>query len=196
MYFSKIAVVLSVAVSALALPALEAPKQKRAGVLTVQDYADFQVSDGVAGNALAEVQANFPVSISAIRLYSLQRVLTLKQIDENDLANVDPDDLDIIKAARVTAEAAETDAGGFNDAIDAAGDGAAADALQVGKIKNKVLKLKLEVLALQIDQAVNGNDNSAKIDEETTKLNKNIQLDEDAAGETSQSVDFTGDDSP
>lgn len=176
MYFSKIAVILSVAVSALALPALEAPKQKRAGVLTVQNYADFQVSDGVAGNALAEVQANFP-------------------IDENDLANVDPADLDIIKAARVTAEAAETDAGGFNDAIAAAGKGAAADALQVGKTKNKVLKLKLEVLALQIDQAINGKDNSAKITAETTKLNKNIQLDEDAAGDASQSVDFSGDDS-
>lgn len=95
----------------------------------------------------------------------------------------------------MVAEAAETDAGGFNDAIDAAGDGDAADALEVGKIKNKVLKLKLEVLSLQIDQAINGNDNADKIDEETTKLNKNIQLDEDAAGETSQSVDFSGDDS-
>ena len=59
-----------------------------------------------------------------------------------------------------------------------------------------MLKLKLEVLGLQIDQAINGKDNSAKIDEETTKLNKNIQLDEDAAGQASQSVDFSGDDSP
>jgi hypothetical protein len=35
-------------------------KVKR-GVLTVQDYADFQVSSGVAGDALAEVNAKFPV---------------------------------------------------------------------------------------------------------------------------------------
>jgi len=32
-----------------------------ASVLTVQDYNDFQVSDGVGGNALAEVNAKFPV---------------------------------------------------------------------------------------------------------------------------------------
>lgn len=62
------------------------------------------------------------------------------QIDENDLANVDPADAAIIKAARTTAEDAEVNAGGFNDAI-AAASGADADALQVGKIKNKVLKL-------------------------------------------------------
>jgi hypothetical protein len=66
----------------------------------------------------------------------------------------------------------------------------------VGKIKNKVLKLQLEVLALQIDQAQSGTDNSDKIAEETTKLNNNIALDAAAAGETSQSVDFQGDDSP
>ncbi len=35
-----------------------------AGVLTVQSYADFQVSDGVAGNALDEVNAKFPVRLS------------------------------------------------------------------------------------------------------------------------------------
>ncbi|KAI0599233.1 hypothetical protein F4775DRAFT_552026 [Biscogniauxia sp. FL1348] len=180
MFFSKIAVILSVAASALAMPAgLEAHKQKRAGVLSVQDYSQFQVSDGVAGNALAEVQAKFPV-------------------DETNLAGVDPNDLAIIQAARKTAESAETDTGGFNDAIKAAGSGSSnsSSALSVGKIKNKVLKLKLEVLGLQIDQAINGKDNSAKITAETTKLNKNVQLDKDAAGQASQSVDFSGDDSP
>lgn len=35
------------------------PKAKRA--LTAQSYSEFQVSDGVAGNALAEVNAKFPV---------------------------------------------------------------------------------------------------------------------------------------
>jgi preprotein translocase subunit SecF len=112
------------------------------------------------------------------------------------LAGVSADDLAIIKAARVTAEAAETDAGGFNDAIDAAGgtSSAAGQPLQVGKIKNKVLKLQLEVLALQIDQAQSGKDNSAKIAAEQTKLNNNIKIDAAADGEPSQSVDFQGDD--
>ncbi len=65
MYFTRLAVVLSLAVSALALPTAipgAAPKQKRAGVLKATSYADFQVSDGVAGNALNEVLAKFPVS--------------------------------------------------------------------------------------------------------------------------------------
>jgi preprotein translocase subunit SecF len=120
------------------------------------------------------------------------------QIDETNLAAVSADDLAIIKAARVTAEAAETDAGGFNDAIDAAGgtSSTAGKALQVGKIKNKVLKLQLEVLALQIDQAQSGKDNSDKIAAEQKKLDNNISTDTASAGETSQSVDFQGDDSP
>lgn len=55
--FFKATIILSLAVSALALPTLP----KRAGVLTARPYADFQISDGVAGDALAEFQAKFPV---------------------------------------------------------------------------------------------------------------------------------------
>ncbi|KAF2193299.1 hypothetical protein K469DRAFT_735232 [Zopfia rhizophila CBS 207.26] len=138
-------------------------------VLTQQDYADFQISDGVAGDALAEVQAKFP-------------------IDMTDLANVDPADAEIIKAARETAEAAETEA--FNPAIEAA-TGDEADALQNGKIKNKVLKLQLEVMDLMIEQA-QGEDVADKIAEEQTKLDTNVQLDQEAAGQASQSVQFNG----
>ncbi|OAA67278.1 hypothetical protein SPI_01854 [Niveomyces insectorum RCEF 264] len=168
------ATLFSFAVSALALPVV----QKRAGVLKATDYADFQVSDGVGGNALDEVKANFP-------------------IDFDDLANVDANDVAIIKAARETAEDAETGTGGFNDAIAAAGSSSAAGkALQVGKTKNKVLKLELEVLGLQIDQAQGGKDNTDKIAEETTKLNNNIKLDQGNAGAKSQSVDFAGNDDP
>lgn len=103
-------------------------------------------------------------------------------------------DEDIINAARKTAESAEVDTGGFNDAIDAAGGTktTAGAALQVGKIKNKVLKLQLEVLALQIAQAKGGKDNSVKIAEEQKKLDTNIALDTKAKGQTSQSVDFQG----
>lgn len=49
----------------LVTTSLSAPVDKRAaaaaGVLTVQTYDDFSVSSGVAGNALAEVNAKFPV---------------------------------------------------------------------------------------------------------------------------------------
>jgi hypothetical protein len=43
-------------------------KRAAAGVLTVQTYDEFNVSGGVAGNALAEVNAKFPVSPSPISL--------------------------------------------------------------------------------------------------------------------------------
>lgn len=61
MYFSKLAVVLSLAATSLAAPAKGFAPYKRADVLTFRKYNDFQISDGVAGNALAEVNAAFPV---------------------------------------------------------------------------------------------------------------------------------------
>ncbi len=89
MFFSK-ALIIAFAASVLALPAPAADSCAKAadttkaaaaaattaakataakaasgsggGVLTVSNYADFQVSDGVAGNALDEVKAKFPVS--------------------------------------------------------------------------------------------------------------------------------------
>lgn len=106
----------------------------------------------------------------------------------NDLANVDPADQQIISDARQVAESAETDA--FNPQIEAAS-GADADALTNGKIKNKVLKLQLEVMDLMISQA-QGDDNAAKIAEEQKKLDTNIATDKKNAGATSQSVQFDG----
>ena len=58
------------------------------------------------------------------------------------------DTLAAVKAMREAAEDAETSL--FNPAIDAAASDAEADALQNGKIKNKVLKLTGEVQVLQI----------------------------------------------
>ena len=63
MHLTTATVLLSLAASALSFPILPSPLHKRANILKVQDYADFQVSDGVAGNALAEVRANFPVRL-------------------------------------------------------------------------------------------------------------------------------------
>ena len=99
-------------------------------------------------------------------------------------------DLQILKDEREVAEDAEVGAGGFNERIDAATDDAEATALQNGKIKNKVLKLQLEVLVLQIE-AAQGDPDQAKIDEEMTKLNNNIALDTAAAGEAAVGVTDT-----
>jgi hypothetical protein len=89
-------------------------------------------------------------------------------------------------------------AGGFNEAIEAAGGtgSAAGKALQVGKIKNKVLKLQLSVLRLGAEVAQGRQDRAAKLQEQRTKLAKNVELDGAAAGQRSQSVDFPGSSEP
>ncbi|THV06772.1 hypothetical protein K435DRAFT_825844 [Dendrothele bispora CBS 962.96] len=137
-------------------------------------YADFQISDGVAGQA--ESQAN------AVFVDPFQGV---------DLATVDDATVEAMQTMREAAEDAETDQ--FNPAIDAAS-GAAADALQTGKIKNKVLKLtgEVQVLKIQIAQAqASGDDTSDledKLDEEQTKLTTNINTDVKNAGAPSKGV--------
>ena len=61
--YLKGAVIFSLLASAFALPTPDGGRKVKRGVLTVQDYSEFQVSDGVAGNALAEVNAKFPVCL-------------------------------------------------------------------------------------------------------------------------------------
>jgi len=188
MRFTAATFLFGLVATTIAAPTTGISKNKRA--LTVQSYADFQVSDGVAGNALAEVNANFPVRAHSPRKHTTTDPF---QIDTSDLASISAADLEIIKDAREVAEDAETGTGGFNEQIDVAGgkNTAAGTTLQNGKIKNKVLKLQLEVLALQIEQAQGETGLEAKIAEEMTKLNNNIALDEEAAGETSTSVTDT-----
>ena len=105
----------------------------------------------------------------------------------DDVANVSEGDLQILKDEREVAENAEVGAGGFNERIAAATDDAEATALQNGKIKNKVLKLQLEVLGIQIEGA-QGNLDQGKLDEEMGKLNNNIARDKKAAGQDSVGV--------
>lgn len=101
----------------------------------------------------------------------------------------------IAKAAQIS-EDAETGTGGFNDAIAAAGgtQTTAGTALQNGKIKNKVLKLQTDVLRLQIEQAQGKSVLDTELQQQITKLNTNVALDKAAAGQTSQSVSFSGTD--
>jgi len=151
---------------------LAAPIEKRAFAL--KDYADFQISDGKGGTAEQEANAVFVDPFKGV-----------------DLATVSSTDLDNVETMREAAENAETE--DFNPQIEAAS-GADADALNVGKIKNKVLKLTGEVQALNIQLAQEkaaGDDTSdteSKISEEQTKLTKNIQLDKANAGKASKGV--------
>ncbi|KAK5062547.1 hypothetical protein LTR84_004620 [Exophiala bonariae] len=167
MKFSTSSLVLSLLLALSSAAPVTSPAKR---ALTAQSYSQFQVSDGVAGNALAEVNANFP-------------------IDLTNLASVSAADLKVLKTAAQVAEQAEVGTGGFNDELEALGNGDTT-ALQNGKIKNKVLKLQLQVLALQV-QAAQGDADQAKLDEETTKLNKNVALDVAAKGQASVGVTKT-----
>ncbi|ESZ93123.1 hypothetical protein SBOR_6495 [Sclerotinia borealis F-4128] len=135
-------------------------------VLTASAYNDFQISDGTAGTAEDQANALFT------------------SIDMNNLAAVSKADLKIIQGVHDAAEDAETDA--FNPAVKAA-TGDAADALQNGKIKNKVLKLTAEVLSLQIKAAQGGDADPAP---EQKKLATNVKTDVAAAGKASTAVSF------
>lgn len=95
------------------------------------------------------------------------------------------------------------DAEALFDSTIAASSGTVADALNVGKIKNKVLKLTGftvfgnsdclgEVLVLNVKIALGQNsaDNMAKLAEEAAKLAKDIQLDLGNVGKPSMTVPF------
>lgn len=69
MLFSNLVILVSISVASLAAPLDTTTRAKTkaasTSVLTAGSYSDFQVSDGVAGNALAEVNAKFPVRTSS-----------------------------------------------------------------------------------------------------------------------------------
>ncbi|KAJ7714129.1 hypothetical protein B0H16DRAFT_1896019 [Mycena metata] len=157
-----------------ALAAFAAPlPSKRAFSFALQSYDQFQISDGVAGNAEAEANAVFVTPFPA------------------DLTTVDATSLDNLGTMREAAESAETD--DFDPQI-AAATGADAAALQVGKIKNKVLKLTGEVQQIKIKIAQAAAAGSSTSDLETslateqTKLTTNIALDVKSKGAASKGV--------
>ncbi|RKF60596.1 putative small secreted protein [Golovinomyces cichoracearum] len=141
-----------------------------ASVLQSQKYNDFQISDGVAGKAEEEATALF------------------KDINRDNLAATSEEDLKRIKAVHDVAEDAEVEA--FNPAVKSA-TGPDAEAIQAGKIKNKVLKLEATVLGLQIEEA-KGKNVADKLAVEEKKLKKNISLDAEKAGQPSKGVPFDG----
>ncbi|KAI1771232.1 hypothetical protein F4818DRAFT_216695 [Hypoxylon cercidicola] len=140
----------------------------QAGVFTQKKYDDISISGGTAGNAEQE----------ALSVFSA--------LDMNNLAGADDADIDFLKSVNSICNDAEDEA--FNPAIDAA-TGDAADALQRGKIKNKVLKLEASVIRLMIQQA-QGEDVSADLAKESKKLQNNIKQDEDEAGNESTFLSF------
>ncbi|KAF2690529.1 hypothetical protein K458DRAFT_288990 [Lentithecium fluviatile CBS 122367] len=164
MRFSAIAV-LSLTAAAVALPT----KRQAGPVLADTTYDAISISGGTAGNAEAEALAVFSA------------------LDLENPENIDPADLEFLSNVNSVANDAEVEA--FNTAIEAAGDGAEADALQAGKIKNKVLKLEATMIRLLAEQA-QGEDVAAEIAAEQTKLDNNIAQDAEVAGSPSTALPF------
>jgi 1-aminocyclopropane-1-carboxylate deaminase/D-cysteine desulfhydrase-like pyridoxal-dependent ACC family enzyme len=157
----------------------------------VQTFDQFTVSAGVAGNALAEVNAKFPVS--AFLPSTTIPPNNPTQVSSN-LASTSASDLAIISEAAQIAEQAEIATGGFNDAITAAGGTGtiAGTALQNGKIKNKVLKLQTDVLRIQIEVAQGNTASQSSLAAQQAKLATNVALDKKAAGQKSTAISFSG----
>ncbi|CAE6426254.1 unnamed protein product [Rhizoctonia solani] len=152
---------------------------KRQSLMPLRDYADFQISTGTAGDALARAEAVFKTPFNDV-----------------DLATVSDEDLDNLNTMRGAASKFETT--DFNPAIDAA-TGEAAAALQRGKIANKVLKNLGSVMVASIKEAkakAAGEDASeftTKIEEETKKMNKNAATDRADAGKVLATQDPSSD---
>jgi hypothetical protein len=109
-------------------------------------------------------------------------------------AAVSKNDLAILVAARQTSENAET---AFNSAVSSAGASTTAGkALQVGKIKNKVLKLRTFEMLVQVQMAQGATDKAAQLADIQTKLAANVQIDQGSKGAASKSVSFTQDVQP
>ncbi|KAK1718291.1 uncharacterized protein CLUP02_07578 [Colletotrichum lupini] len=161
----KFSSVITIGFAALATAAPLGARQ--ATVFSTQTFNDLSISGGTAGTAKQE---------------ALDKLSGLP----TDLSTVAKADLDFLNSVNSIANDAEKEA--FNPAIEAA-NGEEADALQRGKIKNKVLKLTATMLKLQA-QAAQGEDVADKMAAEQKKLNNNIAQDEAEAGNASTALDF------
>ncbi|GKT58653.1 small secreted protein [Colletotrichum tofieldiae] len=141
--------------------------QKRA-VFTPKTFDELSISGGKAGTAKEDALA---------KLSGLPA----------DLSTVDKADLTFLDGVNKIANQAER--GAYNAKIAETAPGEDALALQRAKIQNKVLKLTATVMGLQADQA-QGKNVTAKLEEETKKLNKNIADDVANAGKPATALQF------
>ncbi|TDZ19427.1 hypothetical protein Cob_v007865 [Colletotrichum orbiculare MAFF 240422] len=169
----------SAVIAALAAVASAAPVQdvsasgeqqldKRAAVFKTTTFDDLSISGGNAGTAKED---------------ALKKLGGLP----TDLKAVEKADLTFLNAVNKIANNAER--GAYNAKIAETAPGEDALALQRAKIQNKVLKLTATVLKLQAEQA-QGKNVTAKLEEESKKLEKNIADDKANAGKPATALKF------
>ncbi|KAF8661658.1 hypothetical protein AX16_001270 [Volvariella volvacea WC 439] len=167
--------VASLALFSSIVSAAPVPKLRRQINFPELPYEQFQISSTPGGTAQEEAAAIF-----------------LDPFNGVDLTTLDPSVERNIAAMRSAAESAETEL--FNPAIDAAASEAEADALQVGKTKNKVLKHTafLQVLRIRLANAQAAGDDTSSLEADIvgrqTKLDSNAAADRANAGKASQAV--------
>ncbi|GJC98974.1 small secreted protein [Colletotrichum higginsianum] len=164
----------SLILTSLAAVASAAPGnivQKRARVFTDKTFDELSISGGKAGTAKADAEA---------KLAGLPK-------DPAQLALVDKLDLSFLSHVNQICNQAEIS--GYTKTIAGLAPGEDVLALERGKIQNKVLKLTATVLALQAQQT-KGDNVTARLEEETKKLEKNIALDVAEAGKTATGLKF------
>ncbi|KAG9102301.1 hypothetical protein FRC06_002146 [Ceratobasidium sp. 370] len=150
-------------------PVLSSENVSTATDFILQKYTDFQISSTPAGNAQAEANAVF-----------------VDMFEDVDLKTVPSATLAAMSNMRSAAEDAEAN---FVSAIAAAGgQGTTKGAeLQVGLIKNKVLKLTGLLQIDTIKKAQGATDQDSNIADIQTKLANNVKQDTANAGKTSLS---------
>ncbi|WYZ38705.1 hypothetical protein EsH8_III_000619 [Colletotrichum jinshuiense] len=170
MKFSVVLATLAAVASAAPSRDIQSGSQvQRRAVFTAKTFDELSISGGNAGTAKED---------------ALQKLSGLP----TDLTQVQKADLDFLNGVNKIANQAER--GAYNTKIAETAPGEDALALQRAKIQNKVLKLTATVMGLQAQQA-QGQNVTAKLAEETKKLEKNIADDQANAGKPATGLKFT-----
>ncbi|POW13455.1 hypothetical protein PSHT_07719, partial [Puccinia striiformis] len=144
--------------------------------LTLQDYPNFQISNGVAGRCAQKAASVF------LKPYELNQE---KLIQTNPLkVQITKADLDTCKTMNRAAVDAE------DKFVSQSIKSSVGRELENGKICNKVLKLTAAVLCLQMELKLKPSSDSSrtiKLNDEIKKLQENIQLDQAAKGQRQHS---------
>ncbi|KAH9813783.1 secreted protein [Melampsora americana] len=134
-----------------------------------QEYDQFQISDGIAGNSRDKAVMVFlkPFGLDLDANFEIGPEDRLKAVSKKDLE-------DLKKMAKA---ASDNEIPGFVATIKKTQDKKVKARLQVGMIANKVLKLVGQQAYLAIELAHGKTERRQKLDEEKKKLKKNIDLD-------------------
>ncbi|KAH9465832.1 hypothetical protein MJO29_007526 [Puccinia striiformis f. sp. tritici] len=155
------------------------------------EYSEFQISDGLSGNCSRKAESVFltPYNLTQVTVLNTNGTQLIRPVHG---VAIDQTDLDVCK--KMSREAVDAEES-FNTAIDKNGGPTTelGKQFQNGKICNKVLKFTGSVLCLQMELQLAGVARSSrrkKLNEQITKLEEAIQIDQAANGQKQRSVEL------